>query len=61
MPFPALSAAIACAARVVAPTSPGATDGQLLGRFIATRDEHAFAELMHRIGPTARQIHRHTR
>ena len=29
----------------------GFTDGQLLARFIATRDEAAFAQLVHRHGP----------
>ena len=28
------------------------TDGELLGRFTATRDEHAFGELVRRLGPT---------
>jgi hypothetical protein len=29
----------------------GLTDGQLLGRFVATRDEAAFAALLRRHGP----------
>lgn len=32
-------------------SEPEATDGQLLGRFVRTRDEPAFAELVRRLGP----------
>jgi len=43
VPFPALSAAVAQAARAVAPSGrEHVTDGQLLGQFTATHDESAF-------------------
>jgi RNA polymerase sigma factor (sigma-70 family) len=37
--------------RVLKPPDGGLTDGQLLARFIATRDEASFAELVRRHGP----------
>jgi RNA polymerase sigma factor (sigma-70 family) len=49
MPHAALSATIARARRAVAPES--ATDGQLLGAFLASRDASSFAELVARFGP----------
>jgi RNA polymerase sigma factor (sigma-70 family) len=47
MPNVALSAAVA---RIVGP-DPAETDGRLLGRFVRTRDEAAFRELVRRLGP----------
>jgi RNA polymerase sigma factor (sigma-70 family) len=37
--------------RTLAPPGGGPTDGQLLARFVAARDEAAFAELLRRHGP----------
>src|SRR5215475_2743971 len=34
-----------------APAAGGLTDGELLGRFVARRDEAAFEALVHRHGP----------
>jgi RNA polymerase sigma factor (sigma-70 family) len=54
MPHPALSAAVArvgrSATRTADPT-PGLSDGRLLARFVQTRDEPVFAELVRRLGP----------
>jgi RNA polymerase sigma factor (sigma-70 family) len=56
MPNAALSAAVArvgrAAARLADP-DPAETDGRLLGRFVQTRDEVAFRELVRRLGPMA--------
>ena len=49
MPHAALSAAIARARSAVAPTAE--TDGELLGRYVRSRDEAAFAALVHKLGP----------
>src|SRR5215207_923050 len=37
--------------RAIPPGAGGLTDGQLLGRFVAARDEAAFEALVHRHGP----------
>jgi RNA polymerase sigma factor (sigma-70 family) len=54
MPNAALSAAVArvggAIARLAEP-GPAETDGRLLGRFVHTRDEAAFRELVRRLGP----------
>lgn len=50
MPLATLSAVVATAARSAGATSP-ATDGELLRRFIRSREEVAFAALVHRLGP----------
>lgn len=52
MPFPALSGAVARTARFVGSSaSSTATDGELLGSFVRTRGEAAFADLVRRLGP----------
>src|SRR5438045_505627 len=52
MPFPALSVAVARAARSVGSSSGAtATDGELLRSFVRTRGEVAFADLVRRFGP----------
>ena len=51
MPHATLSAVVARAARAATPAEPEHTDGRLLTRFVATRDEEAFAELVRRAGP----------
>jgi RNA polymerase sigma factor (sigma-70 family) len=49
---------------LLAPTGGGLTDGQLLGQFVAHRDEGAFAALLRRHGPmvlaVCRRLLRHT-
>src|SRR5438105_7943539 len=43
--------------RIVVPSKPdGTSDAVLLGRFISTRDERAFAGLMERHGPLVLQV-----
>jgi RNA polymerase sigma factor (sigma-70 family) len=52
MSHPALSTVVARASLVIHRTSePESTDGALLSRFIQTKDEAAFAELVGRLGP----------
>src|SRR5262245_16186154 len=54
MPNAALSAAVARVGRAavrLAYPDPAETDGRLLGRFVQTRDEAAFRELVRRLGP----------
>ena len=51
MPHTTLSAVVATARRSAGASAPVATDGELLARFVATRDEPAFAELVRRLGP----------
>jgi RNA polymerase sigma factor (sigma-70 family) len=51
MPTPRLSAALARVGRAVLSSDDDVTDGRLLARFVQTRDEHAFAELVRRLGP----------
>jgi RNA polymerase sigma factor (sigma-70 family) len=50
--------------RVLAPPGSGPSDGQLLARFLAARDEVAFTELVRRHGPmvlgVCRRLLRHT-
>src|ERR1700685_1951351 len=58
MPQPALSAFFSHRARAV--SSSAEHDLQLLARFIATRDEAAFAELVHRHGPFVLAVCRRT-
>jgi RNA polymerase sigma factor (sigma-70 family) len=50
MPLTALSAVVATAARS-ASSIPSVSDGELLRRFIRSREEPAFAALVHRLGP----------
>jgi RNA polymerase sigma factor (sigma-70 family) len=51
MPNVPLSAAVAQLGRVFLTSESDATDGELLTRFVRTRDEVAFAELVRRLGP----------
>jgi RNA polymerase sigma factor (sigma-70 family) len=54
MPNAALSVAVARVGRAIARLAdpePAETDGRLLGRFVHTRDEAAFRELVRRLGP----------
>jgi RNA polymerase sigma factor (sigma-70 family) len=51
MPTTQLSAAVARVGHAVLPPDPAATDGALLARFVRTRDEPAFRELVRRHGP----------
>ena len=51
MPSSQLSVAVARLGRASAPADFDATDGQLLDRFVRTRAEPAFAELVRRHGP----------
>src|SRR5262245_49009211 len=52
MSFPALSAAVATAARSAgAPPLADVTDGELLRSYARTRAEAPFADLVHRLGP----------
>jgi RNA polymerase sigma factor (sigma-70 family) len=51
MPNVPLSAAVAQLGRAFLTPEPDATDGQLLTRFVRSRDEAAFAELVRRLGP----------
>ena len=51
-PYPATSAVVSRFARTATRvTDPEATDGRLLARFVRTKDEPAFAELVRRLGP----------
>lgn len=51
MAAPSLDRIVAQLRQAVAPPGDGLTDGQLLGRYIAHRDEAAFAALVKRHGP----------
>lgn len=51
MPHAALSEVVARASRATKPAT-AETDGELLTRFVRLRDEHAFADLVRRLGPT---------
>src|SRR5436305_1518526 len=51
MPTNRLRGALEHLRRTLAPPGDGATDGQLLARFVADRDEEAFAALVRRHGP----------
>jgi RNA polymerase sigma factor (sigma-70 family) len=51
MPTNRLRGALEHLRRTLAPPGDGATDGQLLARFLADRDEEAFAALVRRHGP----------
>jgi RNA polymerase sigma factor (sigma-70 family) len=50
MSVSALSSALATAARSAGATPASATDGELLRRFVRTRDEGAFGDLVRRLG-----------
>jgi hypothetical protein len=47
--------------RVLAPAEGGPTDGQLLARFVADRDEGAFASLVRRHGAMVLGVARRAR
>jgi RNA polymerase sigma factor (sigma-70 family) len=51
MPFPALSAVVANAARSANATSVATSDGELLQQFVRTGEESAFGALVRRLGP----------
>ncbi len=51
MPFPALSAVVANAARSANAPSTATSDGELLRQFVRTGEESAFGALVRRLGP----------